>query len=342
MNRSQATASAAEALQNLEALVRRGEIETLVPLPSGLRPLDRYLDGGFHRGDLILLGGAPGVGKTTMALQMARNLAGQPQTSCAYICYEHSETFLLQRLIALECYLAQDTTANGALSLNDVHELIVQTARSSRNGSARDLFNTLQDHHASASAVDQLRSAGQRLHLMSGSGQKDGSAILRHVVRELKELHGDKVALVVDYLQKVPVYPMPVDEYERTTQTVSELKDLALIEEIPIVAVVAADREGLRAPRLRMHHLRGSSALAYEADVILILNNKFRIVAKKSIAYNPHQAQTLRQWVVCSVEKNRSGLSAIDLEFRSNFGNAAFDPMGGVVTDDLIDERIEE
>jgi replicative DNA helicase len=122
----------------------------------------------------------------------------------------------------------------------------------------------------------------------------------------------------------------------------NDLKDLALAEDVPIVAVVAADREGLRAQRVRMHHLRGSSALAYESDVTLILNNKYRIVAKKSITFNSFQAQEFRNWVVCTLEKNRSGLDLIDLEFRAYFGHAAFDPAGNVVAETLVDERIEE
>ena len=91
-----------------------------------------------------------------------------------------------------------------------------------------------------------------------------------------------------------------------------------------------------------MHHFRGSTSLAYEADLVIILNSKYRIVVKRAIAYNPYQAQELRSWVVWSIEKNRSGLEMIDLEFRSHFSYAAFDPSGNVVTDTLIDERFDE
>ena len=73
------------------------------------------------------------------------------------------------------------------------------------------------------------------------------------------------------------------------------------------MAVVAADKEGLKAARLRNHHLRGSSALNYESDVILILNEKYHIVAKVNIEFNPYQAQRFRDWTILTVEKNRSG-----------------------------------
>ena len=74
-----------------------------------------------------------------------------------------------------------------------------------------------------------------------------------------------------------------------------------------MIAIVAADKEGLKASRLRNHHLRGSSAINYEADIILILNEKYQIVAKVNIEFNPYQAQRFRDWVVVTVEKNRGG-----------------------------------
>src|SRR5674536_108196 len=74
-----------------------------------------------------------------------------------------------------------------------------------------------------------------------------------------------------------------------------------------MIAIVAADKEGLKAARLRNHHLRGSSAINYEADIILIINEKYQIVAKVNIEFNPYQAQRFRDWVVVSVEKNRGG-----------------------------------
>src|SRR5262249_20327094 len=133
-----------------------------------------------------------------------------------------------------------------------------------------------------------------------------------------------------------------VDELDGITRVTNGLKDLALAEAVPVVAIVAGDREGLRAQRLRLHHLWGSAALSYEADLALILNNKYRVVSKNSITYNYHQAQEYRAWVVCTIEKNRAGPDLVDLEFRAAFASAAFDPVGRVVSDDLIEERIAD
>ena len=114
-----------------------------------------------------------------------------------------------------------------------------------------------------------------------------------------------RLVLIIDYLQKVPQIPEPPSETEKVTFVVNGLKDIALTEKVPTIAIVAADKEGLKAARLRNHHLRGSSAINYEADVILILNEKYQIVAKVNIEFNPYQAQRFRDWIIASVEKNR-------------------------------------
>ena len=144
----------------------------------------------------------------------------------------------------------------------------------------------------------------------------------------------------MDYLQRVPVIPEPSSEEEKVTNVVAGLKDIALSLGVAVVSIVAADKEGLKASRLRNHHLRGSSAINYEADVILILNEKYNIVAKVNIEFNPYQAQRFRDWTILTVEKNRSGRDAVDLEFEKHFEYSCFDWNGRQVQEKLIEERL--
>ena len=104
---------------------------------------------------------------------------------------------------------------------------------------------------------------------------------------------------------------------------------------------MAADLEGLTGGRrIRVHHLRGSSALAYEPDVVLTLNDKHEIVAKHHLVYDPMSAERYRQFVVLSIEKNRSGLDNIDLQLRKRFDQARYDTDAEAVTEQLVDERV--
>jgi replicative DNA helicase len=164
---------------------------------------------------------------------------------------------------------------------------------------------------------------------------------LRQLVHVHRALAPERqLVVIVDYLQKVPVIPDPMSETERVTTVVNSLKDLALSQGVAVVSIVAADKEGLKASRLRSHHLRGSSAINYEADVIMILNEKYSIVAKVNIEFNPYQAQRFRDWIVLTVEKNRSGQHSVDIELKKHFEYACFDPTGRTVQEKLIEERL--
>ena len=108
-----------------------------------------------------------------------------------------------------------------------------------------------------------------------------------------------------------------------------------------MLAVVAADKEGT--PRARgcgSHHLRGSSALAYEADTVLMLNNKYDVVARHHLVYDIGNVERFRNWAVLTVEKNRNGLDAVDLEFRKRFDQGRFETDGRAVAEQLVDERV--
>ena len=104
-------------------------------------------------------------------------------------------------------------------------------------------------------------------------------------IDEVRERTGESPLVVVDYLQKV--HSPIADQEERITAVTEGLKDLALDQDVPILAVVAADKEGLAAgKRMRVNNMRGSSALAYEADTVLLLNNKYDVVARHHLVYS--------------------------------------------------------
>ena len=91
---------------------------------------------------------------------------------------------------------------------------------------------------------------------------------------------------------------------------------------------------------MRLSDLRGSSALQYEADIGLILNNKFAIVSREHMVYNPSQAGEMRNWVVMSVEKNRAGRNAVDMEFLLDAAHFRMLTQGDFVRERLVDEKV--
>ena len=97
--------SATEVLATLAGKVAEGDVDQYQPVPLGFTPLDKTIGGGLRAGELLLIGGAQGTGKTTMAVQMARNIVMGGQASVLYVCFEHDEEYLLNRIIAMESAL---------------------------------------------------------------------------------------------------------------------------------------------------------------------------------------------------------------------------------------------
>src|SRR5262249_47259539 len=71
--------SALDVLVDLSDKVSSGRVSEYQPVPLGFTPLDKTIGLGIRPGELLLIGGAQGTGKTTMALQMARNVASGGQ-----------------------------------------------------------------------------------------------------------------------------------------------------------------------------------------------------------------------------------------------------------------------
>ena len=300
--------------------------------PTGFDILDVNLSGGFRSGELILLGGPQGLGKTTWALQVARNIARSGRTVLVFS-YEHDLQTLLIRLVALE---ASQLGGVDAPNINRIRKTFEGT-----DGQTGSLRERLSNTDGGAKAIDVVEEYAERLLLHRSAGHATDLEVIRNAVQRVHEDTGQLPLVVVDYLQKVHVPHGSLEEAERVTLVVEGLKDLALDQDVPVLAIVASDKEGIHAgKRMRVNHLRGSSALAYEADTVLLLNDKYDVVARHHLMYNISNAERFRQWAVLSIEKNRNGQSGIDMEFQKRFEQSRFDTDGRIVTEQLVDERV--
>ncbi|MGN6131905.1 MAG: DnaB-like helicase C-terminal domain-containing protein [Nocardioidaceae bacterium] len=301
--------------------------------PTGFDILDVNLNGGFRSGELILLGGPQGLGKTTWVLQVARNVAraGRPVLMFSF---EHDLQTLLIRLVALEAALL------GGVEAPDLNR--VRKAFEGTDGLTGSLHERLTHTDGGAKALGVVEEYADRLVLHRSTGSSTSLDVVRDAVEQVRTQTGSVPLVVVDYLQKVHVpHGSTTDESERVTLVVEGLKDLALDLDAPVLAVVAADKEGLQAgKRMRVNNLRGSSALAYEADTVLLLNNKYDVVARHHLVYNVGNVERFKHWAVLSIEKNRNGQAGVDIEFQKRFEQARFETVGQIVAEQLVDERV--
>ncbi len=317
-------------LENADYRVRAGSHPENRVWQTGFDILDTNLSGGFRSGELVLVGGPQGLGKTTWVLQVARNVAraGRP---VLFFTYEHDLQTLLIRLVALEAGLLGGPEAP---SLNRIRQTF-----ECADGLVGSLADRLADTDGGVKALEVVREYADRL-VLHRSGSKTHLEAIREAVEAVQEETSQPPLVVVDYLQKVAA-PGIAGETERITHVVEGLKDLALEGDVPVLAVVAADKEGLQSgKRLRVNNLRGSSALAYEADTVLLINDKFDVVARHHLVYNIGNVERFRHWAVLTIEKHRNGKAGVDMEFLKKFEQSRFDTEGRLVAEQLTDERV--
>ncbi len=323
--------SLTETLEQADYRVRSGSHNSERVWPTGFDVLDANLSGGFRSGDLVLIGGPQGMGKTTWVLQVARNVARQGRP-VLYFCYEHDQTTMLVRLVALEAGLIGGVDAPGINRVRSTFE--------SADGLGRSLSQRLADTSGGSEALEVVKEYSDRLTIHRSSGTQTTLEEIKLTIAAVTAKHGRAPFVCIDYLQKVPM-PGAAGEEERITAVVEQIKDMTLDYDVPVLCVVASDKDGISSgKRMRVNHMRGSSALAYEADTVLMLNNKYDVVARHHLVYDTGNVERFRHWAVLSIEKNRSGLTGVDMEFPKRFEQSRFETCGQLVREKLVDERV--
>jgi replicative DNA helicase len=250
-----------------------------------------------------------------------------------YFSFEHDPQSVLQRLIAIE--------GGEIAGVNGVPVNRVREAMESVDNQGGDLAERLMTFPGGAQAVETVAKYAEHLLVHRSSGNSTTLETVTEIVDETRQATGQLPLVVVDYLQKVRMPDQSMPEEDRITAVVEGLKDLSLERNVPVLAVVAADKSGIEmGKRMRVQNMRGSSSLAYEADVVLIMNDKYDVVARHHLVYNTSNAERFRDWAVITIEKNRSGLDRVDLEFRKRFEQGRFETAGSIVTEQLVDERV--
>jgi len=295
-----------------DAHIKSGKVAGYKPIPTGFEPLDTYLGGGLVPESLMLVGGPPGTGKTIFVLQAARNIAAMAKdtkTAACIVCFEHSEVYLYHRLLCMESVVEGNSAG---LTMDDIRRAALRNEFGEPGLEA--LLTTLRTANDAWSRIVQY---WERLYLSKGHPFKTTLNVLDTYLTSLRNQFST-VVLFVDYLQKVPVFSPGVElTPERQIRTVTEgLKNLALAHSIPIVAVAAADAEGLKGGRVRCEDLWGGSSVNYEPDVAVMLNPAL------DAALKPNGE------VIFSLEKNRLGPTQVEASHMLRGQHFAFDTSG--------------
>ena len=285
-----------ETAQNLviQAKKRIEEIskkEGLSGVSTGFEKLDR-LTSGWQPSDLIIVAARPGMGKTALALSMARNISVQKKIPVAFFSLEMSSVQLITRLISSETGLSSDKLRTGKLADHEWQQLNVK--------------------------VSDLESAPLYID--------DSAALtifeLRAKARRLASSYGIKL-IVIDYLQLMNIGSgNKTGNREQEISTISRnLKALAKELDIPVIALsqlsrAVETRGGTKRPILS--DLRESGAIEQDADIVSFLYRPeyYGITEWDDDMKTPSEGQG--EFIVA---KHRNGaLDSIKLKFIANLG----------------------
>jgi replicative DNA helicase len=228
-----------DALEKLEVIRTSGG--SVIGVPSGLVDLDE-MTSGFQDGDLVIIAGRPGMGKTALALSMIRNASLDANVGVGMFSLEMANHQLAMRLLCAEARVDSHYVRTGKLPSKLWRNLSV---------SAGNLENApiyLDD--TPALTVLELRAKARRLKAEHNIGM-----------------------IVVDYLQLMQG-PKGVESRQQEISVISRsLKALAKELNIPVIALSqlsrAVEQRADRKPQLS--DLRESGAIEQDADVVVFL-----------------------------------------------------------------------
>ena len=292
-----------ESAQNLviRAKTRIEEIakqEGLSGVSTGFEKLDK-LTSGWQPSDLVIVAARPGMGKTALALSMARNISVQQKIPVAFFSLEMSSVQLITRLISSETGLSSDKLRTGKLADHEWQQLNIKVS----------------DLESAPLYIDDSPS----LTIFE----------LRAKARRLASSHGIKL-IIIDYLQLMNIGSSnKAGNREQEISTISRnLKALAKELDIPVIALsqlsrAVETRGGTKRPILS--DLRESGAIEQDADIVSFLYRPeyYGITEWDDDMKTPSEGQG--EFIVA---KHRNGaLDSIKLKFIANLGK--FEDLGG-------------
>ncbi len=246
-----------EAIQNLEKM--QSKKGSVVGVPSGIIDLDN-VTAGFRKSDLIVIAGRPSMGKTALALSVARNAALESKVPTAIFSLEMSSDQLAQRLLSSEARIDGQKARTGRLQTARWKDITIAS------GKLADAPLFIDD--TPALSILDLRSRARRLKR-----------------EENIEL------LIVDYLQLMQGPRRSENRQQEISSITQSLKALAKELDIPVIALSQLSRavESRTDKRPVLSDLRESGAIEQDADVVIFLYRPFvyddKKIDQKGLAY---------------------------------------------------------
>ena len=225
-----------------ERFARQGQLSGIT---SGFHRLDQMTD-GFQFGELAIIAARPSIGKTAIAIAIAKAAAIDSRIPTLFISLEMSDESIVRRMVS----------TIGTIPMQDI-----KTGQLDQGG-------------MKAMSTASAKIAGSPIHFVSGSSVSN-IATITAVIRRAVRKWGVKLVLV-DYLQKIHGSRSAEKKTYEIAEVSGRLKGVASDTKTAVVALAQLNRENEkdkgRVPRLT--DLADSGQIERDADLVLLLNRE--------------------------------------------------------------------
>jgi replicative DNA helicase len=214
-------------------------------VPTGFEHLDAKT-GGFQPSDLVIIGGRPGMGKTSLALNIVWHAAVTARKTCAVFSLEMTELQVVQRLISMTAEIDGNRMRRGRLSEKE---------------------------------FESINSASNQLQRAPIFIEESSRLTVTDILAKSRRLQADRGLdmVVVDYLQLIEGAGRDEGRVQEVAVITRALKSIARELEVPLVALSQLSRQiETRGTEPMLSDLRESGAIEADADLVLFLWQKDR------------------------------------------------------------------
>lgn len=271
-----------EAFDRIDELHR--ESGKLRGIPTQYRELDNIL-AGLQKSDLVILAARPSVGKTSFALDIARNVAIRSKVPVGIFSLEMSKEQLVDRILCAEAGIDLWKLRTGKLSDRG------EDNDFSRIGHAMGVLADAPIYidDAATTNVMEIRARARRLQMDAGLG-----------------------LLIIDYLQLIESKGKSDSRVQEISEITRALKGLARELNIPILALSQLSRAvEARSPAIpKLADLRESGSIEQDADVVMFIYRKAMDRSIRDVSLEDKNIAEIR------IDKHRNGpIGVVDLYF---------------------------
>lgn len=237
---------------------------------TGIQEIDNYTN-GFSKGNLIILAARPGMGKTSFALRIARNVSEFKKV--IFFSLEMTMHELSVKLVSMETGIPLKSLNKGEIS-DDIWKKVILSFQNIKNIGANLIIDDTP-----ASSLEQIKS-------------------------KILEV-GSVDLIIIDYLHLIRIEKSTGNDFFDLTMISKELKNMAKEFDVPIVCLSQLSRacEQRADHRPTLSDLRGSGSIEQDADLVLMLYRSDYYITREELMNGKEYTNSCE----CIIAKNRHG-----------------------------------